>query len=109
MSTLQKLFTLWATVPLTALDWWVAWSRLPARVVMKFGPNGQPIHWATPEDAMKFDLILLAGIAVFLTAIGALTLFARPEKERQLSTALLGCGGFVFVLVNWILWTYQVG
>ncbi|HEY2510930.1 MAG TPA: hypothetical protein VGI39_08745 [Polyangiaceae bacterium] len=109
MSTLQKLLALWATLPLTALDWWVAWSRLPARVVMKFGPNGQPIHWAAPEEAMKFDLFLLGGILVFLTVIGALALFARPEKERQLSTALLACAGFVALILNGILWAYQVG
>jgi hypothetical protein len=35
-SDLRVTLWSWLLVPLTALDWWFAWSRLPERVVMKW-------------------------------------------------------------------------
>jgi hypothetical protein len=108
MSPLRRLLLAWLALPLTALDWWLAWDRLPQRVVMKTGAHGEPLHWATREDALRFDLLLIGGVLAFLTLTSALALASQPEKGRQVATGGLLVAAFLFVVVNGILWGRQV-
>jgi hypothetical protein len=108
VSELRKLLLAWLTLPLTALDWWVAWDRIPSRVVMKTNSNGQPIHWATREEALRFDLLLIAGVLVFLTVIGGLVTALEPAKRRPVSVGLLLVAAFIALVVNGVLWGMKV-
>jgi hypothetical protein len=108
-SDLKKILFAWLLLPLTALDWGIAWGRLPARVVMKTGADGQPRGWASRGDAMMFDLKLLAGVLLFTTLIALLVLFQHPGRGSLGAWVVLICGGLVFLLVNGILWTSQMG
>jgi len=81
-SDLRMTLWSWLLVPLTALDWWIAWSRLPERVVMKTGPSGQPTSWAAREQAMTFDLGLLAGVLAFTTVLTMVVAFAQQSGPR---------------------------
>jgi hypothetical protein len=108
VSPLRKLALAWLALPLTALDWLVAWGRLPARVVMKTNASGQPIHWATREDALRFDLSLVGGVLVFLTIVSALVVALQPEKARQATWGAVVVALFLFLIVNGILWGSQV-
>lgn len=108
LSDLKNLLWMWLALPLTALDWAIAWSRVPERVAMKFGPNGQPTSWAPRAGAMKVDLGLLFGVLLFATVIGALGIFQRPWKSKTMTIAVTCVSGFVFLVVNWILWAYHV-
>jgi hypothetical protein len=106
---LKKILLAWLALPLTALDWAVAWSRLPERVPMHFGPDGRATSWATRGEAMRFDLVLLGGVLLFATVVGFLVAFTRPGTGGPRGAmAVLVVGGFVFLVVNWILWRYQV-
>lgn len=108
-SDIKKILCMWLALPLTALDWWMAWSRLPERVVMKFGHNGQPTSWASRGDAMRFDLVFLACSLAFMTVIGFVVSSARPDRASRVAWGIMLCGGFVFLVLNGILWMYQVG
>lgn len=88
LSDLKNLLWMWLTLPLTALDWWIASGRLPEHVVMKFGPNGQPASWASRYAAMKFDLGLLCGVLLFATVAGALGIYQRPWKSQAIATVV---------------------
>lgn len=108
-SDIKKILWTWLALPLTALDWWTAWGRVPERVVMKFGPDGQPRSWASRGDAMTFDLVVLACVLAFITVIGLLVSFAQPGRASRSAVVVMLCGGFAFLLLNGILWLYQVG
>jgi hypothetical protein len=108
LSQLRATLWSWLLVPLTALDWWFAWARLPERVVMKTGPSGQPTSWAPREQAMTFDLVLLAGILAFTTVLTLIVAFAQPEKATRVSIGTAACNAFVFLVLNGVLWFVQV-
>ena len=107
-SELRATLLSWLLVPLTALDWWIAWGRLPERVVMKTGPSGHPTSWATRDQAMTFDLVLLAGILAFTTVLTLIVAFAQPEKATRVSIGTAACNAFVFLVLNGVLWFVQV-
>ncbi len=96
-------------LPLTAIDWLIAWSRLPDGVLMN-GAKGHATSTATRVDAMKFDLKLLAGVLIFATLIGVLAGFVRPERATLGAAVVLMCAGLhVFLLLlNGVLCFAQV-
>jgi hypothetical protein len=105
---LRTILATWLAIPLTALDWWLAWDRLPARVAMKYAANGRAVAWASREDAMTFDLVLLAVVLGVATLAGVAGLAVQPERGRRISTGILVCATLVFLVVNGVLWLYQV-
>ena len=108
IATLRSFAWAWLALPLTALDWLLAWHRLPARVAMKTGPNGQPLAWADRADAMAFDLKLLAGVALFATALGVVIALAQPDRAKTAAWTMGAVIAFVAGLLNVVLWTIQV-
>jgi hypothetical protein len=107
-SDLKKILYAWLLVPLTALDWCIAWRWVPERAVMKVGSDGQPRAWALRWDAMMFDIKLLSGCLLFITAIGFLIAFQKPWKASWGAWIVLLSGGFIFLLLNGVLWLTQV-
>jgi hypothetical protein len=108
-SDLKATLWAWIVLPLTALDWWIAWGHLPERVVMRYGQRGQPVAWATREQAMSFDLELLAGILAVATVVTLFAAFFQPERATRVSVGTAVCSGFIFLVVNGVLWFVQVG
>jgi hypothetical protein len=105
---LKKLLLAWLAVPLTALDWAIAWHKLPERVVMKTGTSGAPIAWASPAAAMKLNLTALAGVLGVMTVVGVLVALGAPWKASQIGNVVLFMGVFMFVLMNGVLWFMHV-
>lgn len=104
----KHLRWMWLTLPLTVLDWWIAWGRIPERVPMKYGATGLPTSWAPRYAAMKLELGLLCGALLFSHVIGMLGIYQRPWSSAAVTVAVTCASGFVFFLVNWILWHYHV-
>jgi hypothetical protein len=105
---LLKILGAWLIIPLTALSWVIAWHRLPERVAMKLDAGGRPIGWAPRHAAMTFDLKVLAGVLTFATVIAFLIAFVQPGKARLAPNVVIFCAAFVGLLLNGILWVYQV-
>ena len=107
-SDLLALVAPWCAIPLTALDWWLAWDRLPARVVMHVAENGRT-STALREDALMFDL---RALLYLLCAHACVTLFvnAVDPARTKAASAVVGLAVLVlFAALNWVLWTMQVG
>ena len=52
---------LWLALPLTALQYWMVWDQLPARMATHFGATGQPNGWM-PRETSRHLLPGTAGI-----------------------------------------------
>lgn len=105
---LKKLLWSWIFLPLTALDWWAAWSSLPARVPMKFDANGHAIRWATREQALTFDLLFFAFFLGITSAVLFVAMAKQPEKARLSFAITTGANALIFAVLNTVLWRYQV-
>jgi hypothetical protein len=103
------LLSMWLGVPLTAADFWLAWGSLPDKVPMKKGAAGQVLAWTTRAEALTFDLKLLAGVLLFVTLIGWLIGLSAPEKGTLAALVLALAGWGMVILLNWVLWSIQVG
>ncbi len=108
MSDLQLILVAWATLPLNLLSWLLAWSRLPERVVMKTDASGKAIAWAARDAALGFSVKVQVGVLVFSTLVVFFAASRNSEKARQALYGLVFAASFVFVLMTWILWHYQV-
>jgi len=71
----------WLTLPLTALQYWLVWDRLPARMATHFNAAGQPNGWMTREQALTFGL----GITILFLVI--LTVISYVLQMQQVSDA----------------------
>lgn len=104
-----KLFGLaWLALPVTALDWGLAWGRLPERVVTRTGLRGEAIGWASRGDAMALQLEVIIGVLVLGTLICGLTAAARPDRARAAGGVLIALGVLVTVAMNGVLWGMHV-
>jgi len=105
---IKRILLAWLALPLTALDWAIAWRKLPEHVVMKTGANGQPLAWASRAAAMRVDLTVMTVVLLFGTAVGFLVAFQKPWKATQGAGAVLFLGVLVFLVMNGVLWFAQV-
>jgi len=79
---------MWLVLPLTALRFWWAWDRLPARMATHFNAAGQPNGWMPREAALEFGL----GITVvFLVVFTVISYVLQKQKVSDAGAwALLG-------------------
>ena len=48
---------LWLALPLTAVQFWTVWNKLPARMASHFGAAGQPNGWMSRETLAIFSWV----------------------------------------------------
>ena len=71
------VWLMWLTLPTTALNYWWAWDRLPARIAVHFDVNWQPNGYTSREGS----LVLALGITTFLlVAFTVAALIVRAQK-----------------------------
>jgi len=79
---------MWLVLPLTALRFWWAWDRLPARMATHFNASGQPNGWMTRQAALEFGLGMTLLFLVVFTVISYV--LQRQKASDVGSWALLG-------------------
>lgn len=95
----------WLALPLTALRYWSAWDRLPARIAVHFDINWQPNGYTSREGSLMLALGTTAFMLVIFTVAGyaargaAVSSFARWSMLAVFYVAL----GFVYHINNWIV------
>jgi len=62
----------WLALPLTALNYWRAWDRLPMRIAVHFNANWQPNGWTSREGSR----ILALGMTAFLLEVFTVSAYA---------------------------------
>ena len=106
----RKLFQVavgltWLALPLTLLNYWRAWDRLPARVAVHFDINWQPNGYTSREGSLMLALGTTAFLLVIFTIAGyaacgaRVSSFARWSMVAVFYVAL----GFVYCINNWIV------
>jgi hypothetical protein len=78
-SKLYRVMTamLWLAVPVTGLQYWSVWDRLPARVATHFSAAGEPNGWMSRETFLVFALALTTFL--LLTFTWALNRVRKPD------------------------------
>jgi len=90
------LLLMWLALVTTALNYWRAWDRLPARVAVHFDANFQPNGYTSREGAVDLGLGIMAVLLVLFTVAG---LIAHAMKPAAAWPMLL-----VFYVVLGICW-----
>ena len=101
---------MWLALPLTALDYWLVWDRLPARMAVHFDAAWHANGWAPREGSLKFAvLIVFFMLAVFTVVNVAVRRSSVPQFMPRLMMAF-SYGVLILVcLVNhWVL-RYNLG
>ncbi len=87
---------MWVTLLSTALNYWRAWNRLPARMAVHFDANWQPNGYTSREGALELGLGIMAVMLVLFTVAA---LIANAMKPRAAWPMLM-----VFYVVLGFLW-----
>lgn len=104
------IWLMWLAVPLTALDYWLVWDRLPQRMAIHFDINWRANGWASREASF----VLAMGVVVFLllgftAASYVVRMQPVPEFMRWVTLAFFyGVLVFVCAVNHWVV-RYNLG
>ena len=95
---------MWVALPATALNYWLYWDQMPARMATHFDASGHPNGWTTPTGALEFALLFTVFFLVVFTFV---SYAIRANKPRAAWPALV----FSYVVLgvfsgvsNWLVW-----
>lgn len=71
---------MWAMLAVSALNYWMVWDRLPARMAVHFDANFQPNGYTSKEGAVELGLGIMAVMLVILTVAGLTAHAVRPKS-----------------------------
>jgi hypothetical protein len=91
------VWLMWLALPATALDYWLAWDRLPARMAVHFDANWQPNGYTSHQGALELGLGIMAFVLIISTVV---TLVAQALKPSAASWALLA----IFYTTLFVCW-----
>ncbi|MFZ0761306.1 MAG: DUF1648 domain-containing protein [Candidatus Sulfotelmatobacter sp.] len=95
----------WLALPLTALNYWLAWDRLPARIAVHFDVNWQPNGWTSREES----LMLALGVTAFMLVVFTVASYATSRKSPSVLSKWTMVAvfyvalGFVFCVNRWVV------
>jgi hypothetical protein len=96
----------WLALPLTALNYWRAWDRLPMRMAVHFDVNWQPNGWTSREGALTLALVttvlplVIFSIASYVVVrSAAVSSLSRSSMVVVFYVAL----GSIYFVNNWIV------
>jgi hypothetical protein len=71
----------WLTLPITGLNYWRAWDRLPARMAVHFDANWQPNGYTTREGSLYFALLVTTFMLVVCTVMSFVIRALKPQSS----------------------------
>jgi hypothetical protein len=95
----------WLTLPLTALNYWRAWDRLPDRIAVHFDVNWQPNGWTSREGALELALAT-TGLLLATFTFATFAASRKPASAVSLWAMIIifyGAIGLVCGVNQWIL------
>jgi Protein of unknown function (DUF1648) len=94
---------MWLPLPITALNYWRVWERLPMRMAVHFDANWQPNGSTSREGSLMLALGILATMQVLFT----ITFFIVRALKPGVLWPMLGFSylfpGFFWYANNWIV------
>ncbi len=97
---------LWLALPLTAVQFWTVWNKLPARMASHFGAAGQPNGWMSRESLVIFSLVLLTFLLATFTWV--LTRVRKPDPLAWSLLAMFYVAAGVLLSVNSSVLNYNL-
>jgi hypothetical protein len=58
---------MWLALPMSALEYWLAWDRFPARMAVHFDANWRPNGFTSREGALELGLGIMVVMLVLFT------------------------------------------
>ena len=87
---------MWLALPVTTLDYWRNWDRLPVRMAVHFDANWQPNGYTSREGALDLGL----GIMVFMLVVSTVGLLIAHALKPAAAWPLL----MVFYVTIGFVW-----
>jgi uncharacterized membrane protein len=87
---------MWLTLPITALNYWQNWDRLPMRMAVHFDADWQPNGYTSREGALELGL----GIMVVMLVVSTVGLLIAHAMKPAAAWPLL----VVFYVTLGFLW-----
>ncbi len=103
------LWALWLALPTTALNYWISWNHLPARIAMHYDVRGRPSSWASPNEARSFSLWFLVFVLVVVTGTGYLVAYMRSDRAKPAIVLLYLAVGLLWAVLNGFVWFNLTG
>jgi uncharacterized membrane protein len=71
----------WVALPITGLNYWLAWDRLPMRMAVHFDANWQPNGYTTREGSLYFALVIVTFMLVLCTVMSYIVRARKPQSS----------------------------
>ena len=103
----SAVWLMWLALPLTALDYWQAWDRLPMRLAVHFDANWQPNGYTSREGALMLGLGIMAVMLLLFTVGGLVVHALKPAAAWPMLILFYVVLGFLcygnYSIVKWNL------
>jgi len=97
------IWLMWLALPLTALNYWRAWDRLPTRVAVHFDANWQPNGWTSRQGALMLALGIMAFLVVVFTVAAYSVLIYKPGSTWPVLIVFYLVLSLLSAANNWIV------
>jgi uncharacterized membrane protein len=103
------LLALWLALPTTALNYWLAWNRLPARIAVHYDASGRANSWASPGEVRTLSLWVLVFVLAVVTGTGYLVAYLRSDRAKPALILIYLSVGLLWVALNGFVWFNLTG
>ena len=93
---------MWLALPLTALNYWRVWDRLPMRMAVHFDANWQPNGYTSREGALLLALGIIAFMLVLFTVASFAVRTNKPNSAWPLMVVFYVTLTVLCLVNNWI-------
>jgi hypothetical protein len=101
------VWLMWAALPITALEYWRVWDRLPMRMAVHFDSNWQANGYTSREGAIMLGLGIMAVLLLFFTVAALIARAMKPAASWPMLLAFYVVLGFLWFgnhsIVEWNL------
>lgn len=93
---------MWLALPITALNYWRVWDRLPMRMAVHFDANWQPNGYTSREGALLLALGTIGSMLVLFTVASYAVRTNKPSAAFPLIVVFYVTLTVLFLVNNWI-------
>jgi uncharacterized membrane protein len=93
---------MWMALPITALNYWRVWDRLPMRMAVHFDADWRPNGWTSREGALYLALGTIAFLLVTFTVASYAARVTKPAVAWPLLVVFFLTLAIICLVNNWI-------
>jgi uncharacterized membrane protein len=94
---------MWLALPITALNYWQAWDRLPARMAVHFDAAWRPNGYTSREGSLMFGIGIMAVTLLTFTIACLITRAQKPGSSWPVLIISYVVLGILFYANNFIV------